>query len=41
MRMAQSTQSMQQTQRMVFFLFTMAQVALVLGLFWAFKEHIV
>jgi hypothetical protein len=34
------TQSMKQAERMAF-LFAMAQVALALGLFWAFKAHLV
>jgi hypothetical protein len=33
-------QSMKQAERMAF-LFALAQVALALGLFWAFKAHIV
>ena len=33
-------QSMKQAERMAF-LFAMAQVALALGLFWAFKAHLV
>ena len=35
------TQSIQRAERMVSFLFAMVQVALVLGLFWAFRAHIV
>jgi len=34
------TQSMKRVDRMAF-LFAMAQVALALGLFWAFKAHLV
>ncbi len=34
------TQSMKQAERMTF-LFAMAQMLLALGLFWAFKAHIV
>jgi hypothetical protein len=40
MRITQHTQSMKQADRMAF-LFAMAQVALAVGLFWAFKAHIV
>jgi len=35
------TQSIHQVERMAAFLFTMVQVALVLGLFWALRAHIV
>jgi hypothetical protein len=35
------TKSMKQVERMASFLFVMVQVALVLGLFWAFKAHLV
>jgi len=35
------TQSMQRAERMASFLFVMVQVALVLGLFWVFKAHLV
>ncbi len=35
------TQSMQKVERMASFLFGLAQVALVLSLFWAFKAHTV
>jgi hypothetical protein len=35
------TQSMKQTERMAAFLFGMAQVALVLSLFWVFRSHLV
>jgi hypothetical protein len=40
MRITQSTQSMKQAERMAF-LFALAQAALALGLFWAFKAHVV
>jgi hypothetical protein len=36
-----STQSMQKTERMATFLFTMAQVALVLSVFWVLRAHLV
>jgi hypothetical protein len=39
MRITQTT-SMKQVDRMAF-LFAVAQVALALGLFWAFKAHLV
>ncbi len=39
MRITQ-THSMRQAERMAFF-FAMAQVALVLGLYWALKAHLV
>jgi hypothetical protein len=39
MRMS-PTQSMKQAERMAF-LFALAQAALALGLFWAFRAHIV
>jgi hypothetical protein len=35
-----STPSMKQAERMAF-LFALAQVALALGIFWAFRAHIV
>ena len=41
MRITQTVQSMERTERMVSFLFALAQVALVLGLFWALRAHIV
>ncbi len=34
------TQSMKQAERLAF-LFALSQVALALGLFWAFKAHLV
>ncbi len=40
MRITQTTQSMKQAERMAF-LFALSQVALALGLFWAFKAHLV
>ena len=35
------TQSMARAERMASFLFVMAQIAVVLGLFWAFRAHLV
>jgi hypothetical protein len=35
------TQSVKQAERMVSFLFTVAQVALVLSLFWVLRTHLV
>jgi hypothetical protein len=40
MRITQTTPSMKLAERMAF-LFALAQVALALGLFWAFKAHLV
>ena len=35
------TQAIERTERIASFLFAMVQVAVVLGLFWAFKAHLV
>jgi hypothetical protein len=40
MRITQPTQSMKQAERMAL-LFALAQVALALGIFWAFRAHLV
>jgi hypothetical protein len=40
MRITQPTQSMKQAERMAYVL-AVAQVALVFGLFWALKAHLV
>ena len=40
MRITQPTRSMKQAEIMAF-LFAFAQVALALGLFWAYKSHLV
>jgi len=40
MRISQPTRSMKQAENMAF-LFALSQVALALGIFWAFKAHLV